>query len=161
MEPDRLAMTKRPSDQPPPLAERTSREQQMILRALRALQRTAATPATKRLAWRQRTRRELAAVVGLLQEHCEAAEGADGLVAQVEVQLGRSREVSRARRDHRRLQRDAAILLAALDEYAEGDLSARELRKRVSHLIEAMREHQSREADLLLLALDLDVGVPD
>jgi hypothetical protein len=69
--------------------------------------------------------------------------------------------VSRARRDHRRLQRDAAILLAALDEYAEGDLSARELRKRVSHLIEAMREHQSREADLLLLALDLDVGVPD
>jgi hypothetical protein len=154
-------MTKEPSDEPQQLAEQTSREQETMARALRALQRAATAPATKRRAWKLRTRKDLATVVGLLQEHCESAEGVDGMIAQVEVQLGRTREVSRAERDHRRLLREAVVLLSAVDEYADTNLSAQELRSRVGHLIDALRDHRSREADLLLLALDLDVGVPD
>jgi hypothetical protein len=154
-------MTKSPDHQPRKLAEQTSREHQTMARALRALQRAASAPALKRRAWRERARKELANVVGLLQEHCQAAEGGDGMIAQVEVQLGRSREVSRAARDHRRLQREAATLLARLDEYADGDISARELRERVGGLTAALLDHQAREADLLTLALQTDVGVPD
>jgi hypothetical protein len=145
------------------LADRTSGEQETMFRALHALERAIASPAPGReAAWKQRAQRELAAVVGLLQEHCEWAEADDGIIGEVEVKLGRSYEVSRARRDHERLAHEAVSLLAALDEYAgDSALSFQEVRRQVAQLTAALRDHQAREADLLMLALQLDVGVPD
>ncbi|MEX1253657.1 MAG: hypothetical protein WEE64_04890 [Dehalococcoidia bacterium] len=145
------------------IAARTSREQETMVLAVHALEGAMASPAPGReQAWKQRARHELASVVGLLQEHCEAAEADDGIIGEVEVRLGRSYEVSRARRDHERLAHEAVSLLAALDEYSgDSALSFQEVRRQVAQLTAALRDHQGREADLLLLALDLDVGVPD
>lgn len=145
------------------LRAKTAREHESMLRALHALERAITATAVRReRTWRRTTRRSVATVVGLLQEHCESAEAPAGLLAEAEQRVGRFRELSQARRDHARLQRDAATLLGDLDEYADAArLPYDEFRKRAARLIAALRLHQAREADVLMLAFQLDLGVGD
>ena len=145
------------------ISERTSREYETMVRAVHAMEEALASPAPGReRAWKQRARRELAAVVGYLQEHCESAESRDGLLTQVELTLGRSYEVTEARTEHERLVRDAVSLLAALEEFPdEAALSYQEVRSRAFDFAAALRRHQAREADLLMLAFARDTGVGD
>lgn len=156
-------MSETPIDQRDHVSQRTSREYETMVAAVRAMEEALASPAPGReRAWKKHTRRELAVVIGLLQEHCASAESGDGLLTQVEQALGRSYEVMEARRDHDRLVRDAVSLLASLEEYPdEQPLSCREVRARAADLTAALRDHQAREADLLMMAFARDIGVGD
>ena len=145
------------------LRAKTAREYEAMVRALQALENTFTATAVKReRAWRQRTRHRLATVVGLLQEHCDSAEEPDGLLSLAEQRIGRFRELSLARRDHTRLLRAAVTLISDLDEYAgAARLPYDEFRKRAAQLAAALRLHQAREADILMLAFQLDLGEGD
>lgn len=142
---------------------KTAREYQSMVAALHALERTFTAPAVRReRTWRRRTRRDLAIVVGLLQEHCDSTEEPGGLLLEVEQRVGRFRDVSQARREHKRLVREAVVLLAELDEYAQAvRLPYHDFRKRAARLTGALRLHQAREADILMLAFQLDLGGGD
>jgi hypothetical protein len=110
----------------------------------------------------QNTQRELAKVVGLLQEHCELAEREGGLITEVVHSHGRSGEVTEAQREHERLLKQAVSLLAALEPSASAEaLSQREVRRRAWELTAALRKHQARETDLLFELLDRDEGLID
>ena len=145
------------------VTRRTAREHEAIVAALQAMERALASPApTREPQWIDRVRRELATVIGLVQEHCASAEAPDGLLGHVEIALGRTYEVSEARREHERLQRDAVSFLAALEDHTpEGGPSPAEVRERARALASALRAHQAREADLLLLAFQQDIGTGD
>lgn len=145
------------------LADTTSREYDALIRALHTLEESLASPAPGReTAWKQEARRDLANVIGLLQAHCASAEQEGGLLAEVELQLGRTYALTEARLEHERLLRDAVTLLGALDQYQhEETLSHHEVRRRAWDLARALRSHQAREADLLVEALQRDVGVVD
>lgn len=145
------------------LRTRTAREYTALVAAIHELERTFTARAVRREpTWQRRTRHRLATVVGLLQEHCESAEAPDGLLIMAEQRVGRFPEVSQARREHKRLVRQAASLLGDLDEFAAAaGLPYEEFRKRAAGLTGALRLHQALEADLLMLAFQLDLGVGD
>lgn len=159
---ERSAQGERPT-RPEEVSAQATREYEVMVRAVEALERALAAPAPGREpAWKQGVRRGLATVVGLMQEHCGWAEGASGLLTEVELRLGRASEVSEARREHERLRHDATGLLAALDAYQEEpSLSSDEVRRRAGEITAALRRHQAREVDLLMLAFQRDIGTVD
>jgi hypothetical protein len=156
-------VTNRKTTKQPQLAKRVTREYEAIARAVETLERALSSPApTRESAWRKQTRRDLASVVGLLQEHCESAEGVRGLLPEVERRAGRSRTLSEARRDHQQLPRDAASLLGMIDDDRKSALvDYKEVRERGWKLTARLRRHQAREADLLIELLDRDEGALD
>jgi hypothetical protein len=129
-------------------------------RALQSLEKALTSPAPKReRVWKQATRRSLATIVGLVQEHCAWAERSNGFLDEIEDLIGRNRDLSHVRREHGRLQREAVDLLAGLDEYEDPrTLPYHDIRKRSLQLAVDLRLHQAREADLLMLAFQLDIG---
>ena len=158
-----MAERTKQAGRPQAVSRRTSREHEMMVRAVQALEGALASPAPRReRAWKQRIRRELATVVGSLQEHCESAESPEGILTEVELRIGRASEVSQARREHDKLLRDAMSLLSALDEFQrDQELSYPEVRRRALQLTARLRSHQAREADLLMFAFQQDIGVGD
>ena len=145
------------------VSEVTSREHRALVQAVHALEDALASPAAGReAAWKRRVSRNLAVVVGSLQEHCESAEGPEGLISQVERAIGRPYELSEAMREHQSLARDAVDFLASLaDHIAEERPTVAEIRQRAFDLNSALRLHEAREADLLMQALQRDIGVGD
>lgn len=140
------------------LAENSSREYQTMVRAIAALENAFdAGPVGSERAWKQRAGRSLALVGGLAQEHCQLAEQRGGLVAEVELKLGRSDDITEVRRAHERIVRDAVTLLAALDE-PQDDKTRREVRRRARELTKALRSHAIRQADLLIENYNRDLG---
>ncbi len=129
-------------------------------RAVQSLEKALTSPAPRReRVWKQATRRSLATIVGLVQEHCAWGESSDGLLTEVEARMGRNRELSQVRREHKRLQGEAVRLLAALDEYQDpSNLPYHDIRRRAAQLAVDLRLHQAREGDLLMLAFQLDIG---
>lgn len=142
------------------LARNSSREYQAMVSAIAAMEGAFGTgSAGKERAYKQRASRALALVVGLLQEHCELAEQRGGLVADVELKLGRSDDVTEARREHERIVRDAVGLLGALGEQQDDETpDRRELRRRARGLTAALRRHAKRQADLLIEEYGRDPG---
>jgi hypothetical protein len=142
------------------LAENSSREYQAMVGAIAAMEDAFdAGSVEKRRAWKQRVSRALALVVGLLQEHCELAEQRGGLVAEVELKLGRSDDITEARREHNRIVREAVRLLATLDEQQDDETpDRRELRRRARGLTAALRRHAIRQAGLLIEEYGRDPG---
>lgn len=151
------------TQRPEHVAEATSREHQTLVQALRALEDALASPATGReVVWKRRVSRNLAVVVGSLQDHCESAEGPGGLIVQVQRSIGRPHELSEAMREHQILARDAVDFLAALADHVEDERPAvADVRQRAAGLSNALRQHQAREADLLMQAMQRDIGVGD
>jgi hypothetical protein len=70
--------------------------------------------------------------------------------------------VGQARREHALLMRQAATLLADLDEYAPpAALPYQEFRKRAVRLAGGLRLHHARVADILMETFQLDLGGGD
>jgi hypothetical protein len=130
---------------------------EQVLQSLEAAL-TSAAPKRERV-WKQAARRGLATMVGLLQEHSTWSERSNGFLAEIEAGIGRNRELSRVRREHDRLQHEAVAVLAAVDAYEDPrTLPYHDVRKRALQLAADIRLHQAREADLLMLAFQLDIG---
>lgn len=135
----------------------------MIVDAMHTLDRALASPAPGRESqWKQRAGAALAVVVDCIRQHVESAESDGGLVAELEVVLGKNRDVRLAMDDHKRLRDDAEQLLSELSARAEEPgLSTSDVRTRTLGLTALLREHQWREVDLILATFGLDVGPAD
>lgn len=138
-------------------------EHDCIVEALHVLEKALASPAPGREAqWKQRAGAALAVVVDYARQHVESSETEDGLLAQVEVKVGLTRDVLSARRDHKRILDDAEHLLRDLSEHAHDvDLPVHEVRHRTSALATSLRHHQWLEADLIMSVFGLDIGSGD
>jgi hypothetical protein len=104
---------------------------------------------------KRRARRALMQVARLLEEHCDLMEQPGGLVAAVELKLGRSDDVTQVRRVHEQMVQGAASLLAAMDEQHD---SLRDVRRQAQHFIKTLRLHSMRQTDLLIEEYDRDLG---
>lgn len=138
---------------------KTAEEYYAIVAATHALEAAIVAPAPGReREWRRRAARELSFVIKFLKAHCASAERRNGILTEVEAEIGRTRELTLARREHSTLVRDASTLFSMLvDKSAE----YADLRERVHKLIAALRRHQAREADLIYLAFQRDIGSGD
>jgi hypothetical protein len=110
--------------------------------------------------WLRRLRQELNPLIACLSEHRETAEADGGLLTEIEITLGRSHEVSTARRLHRSALERAEDLSSALAA-AKPDTERAGFRSGGRRLISAIRRHHELEADLILMAFDQDIGTVD
>jgi hypothetical protein len=128
-----------------------------MLRATDSLERAfAGPPARDERAQKERARRALVHVAGLLAEHCGLMEQPGGLVAEVELKLGRSDNVTEVRRMHEQLVHDADALLAAMGE--RHDSPRADVQRRAQHFIKTLRVHLMRQTDLLIEKYNRDIG---
>lgn len=152
-----------PRDRREQVARTASIEHSMIVDAMYTLERALASPAPGREPqWKHRAGAALAVVVDCVRQHVDSAEGDGGLVAELEVALGKNRDVRLAMDDHSRLRVDAEALLSDLSSRAEDpSLTTSDIRGRTITLTALLREHQWREVDLILGTFGLDVGPAD
>jgi hypothetical protein len=144
-------------------SQTTSIEHSMIVDAMFTLERALASPAPGReLQWKHRAGAALAVVVDCIRQHVDSAEGDGGLVAELEVAVGKNQDVRLAIDDHRRLREESEQLLSDLSARTDDpDLKISDVRARTSSLTSLLREHQWREVDLILGTFGLDVGPAD
>lgn len=135
----------------------------MIVDAMYTLERALAAPAPGReLQWKNQAGAALAVVVDCVRQHVDSAEGDGGLVAELEIVLGKNRDVRLAMDDHNRLRGHAETLLGDLSSRIEDPaLTTEDIRGRTISLTMLLREHQWREVDLILGTFGLDVGPAD
>ncbi len=74
--------------------------------------------------------------------------------------LGRSHEISTARRLHRSATSQAAGLFETLADVGT-DMDQDDLQERGRRLASAIRRHHELEADLILMVFDQDIGTGD
>jgi len=144
-------------------SQTTSTEHSMIVDAMYTLERALAFPAPGReRQWKHRAGAALAVVVDCIRQHVDSAEGDGGLVAELEVAVGKNQDVRMALEDHRRLREEAERLLSDLSARADdASLTIGDVRGRTAGLTTLLREHQWREVDLILGTFGLDVGPAD
>lgn len=131
--------------------------------AVRVLEKALAEPAPGVPdAWKHRAAAALAIVVDYVRQHIESAESDGGLVTELELKLGRNRDVRLARDDHKKLLAGSNALLADLSQPA-GDAGPEtaDVRSRTLDLIALLEQHKRREIDLILGAFDIDIGTGD
>ncbi|HEY8490858.1 MAG TPA: hemerythrin domain-containing protein [Dehalococcoidia bacterium] len=151
-----------PSRQQRAVAEATAREHTALLEAIHRLEAALTSPVPRReAAWRDRVRQELAQVLAKLEEHCAAAERPGGLVAELEAAQGRLPELRLAAEEHRTLPEAVQGLLACLQQPDARPPGHGELRRELASLMNRLRAHQAREADLIFDAFWLDIGAGD
>jgi hypothetical protein len=138
--------------------KRTTAEHAAIAECVAEIDQVLAGEATT-LEWRRRLASEVRALARCLQEHRASAEADVGVLSDIEVALGRSHEVSTARRLHRSAEQQAQELLAALRTGA--DVDEEQLRRGGRRLSSAIRRHHELEADLILMTFDQDIGTGD
>jgi CRP-like cAMP-binding protein len=123
------------------------------------VERALASPLPGRIgAWKKRVRSDLVGAVTELEKHRESAEKPGGVLAELEILLGRPAELRRITDEHALLMERAGELTKALDNPStSGDV----IRTMAAKLTELIRAHQAREADLILAAFQRDIGVGD
>jgi hypothetical protein len=139
--------------------KRTSAEHAAIAECVAGIDQVLVGEATAN-EWRRRLASEVRALARCLEEHRTSAEADVGVLSDIEVVLGRSHEISTARRLHRSAERQAEELLAVL-RGAGPDMNEDQLRMRGHRLSSAIRRHHELEAELILMTFDQDIGVGD
>lgn len=139
------------------------REHDCIEEAMHVLEKALVAPMPGREGqWKLRAGAALAVVSDCVRQHVESAESDFGLVAEVEAKVGHTRDVRFALADHRRMLDDSAHLLKDLcEDTADLGLSVAEVRHRTIDMTALLREHEWREADLILSVFGLDLGAGD
>ncbi|HEX5479874.1 MAG TPA: hypothetical protein VFY79_09160 [Dehalococcoidia bacterium] len=140
------------------LAERTNAEHHAISGCLAGLEASLAAPGTP--AWRRRIEGELAPLIACLAGHAESAESSTGLLVEIEITLGRSHEVTTARRLHASASRQASELSDILAN-ADSGVADTDVVMHGRRLASAIQRHHELEADLILMAFDQDIGTVD
>jgi hypothetical protein len=144
-------------------ARAARREHDCIEEAMRVLEKALVAPTPGReTEWIKRAATALAVVTDDVRQHVESAEGDNGLVTEVEAKVGLTRDVRFARADHKRMVEDSELLLKELSEPAGGPgLAIAEVRHRTIDMTALLRQHEWREADLIMSVFDLDLGAGD
>lgn len=146
--------------QPHFASKATGRQHDQIAQSLVTLERALGGAAPGREAeWKHRAGAALAVVIDLLRQHVETAEGEDGLIAQLEIAQGHTRDATIAKTDHRQMLEESSALLD--DLAGGGDLAVEDARERAARLVDLLRKHRWREADLILDVFNIDLGHGD
>jgi hypothetical protein len=114
--------------------------------------------------WARRVAAACEEVHRLLTAHVESAEGPAGLLEEIErsAPMSFTRRLRRLRTEHHRLQRALMALARDSERAAQGEpISPRRLRRRLGRLLTRLSEHGAQEADLVLEAFSVVVGVGD
>lgn len=148
---------------PSVVARTTATEHGAMTRAIHAMERALVSPVPGReVEWKRRAAAALTVVLDEVRHHVESAEKDGGLLAQVEITIGRSHEVAMAYEHHRRMMDDAQALLRDLEAgISDPSLRCEDIRQRGASLANVLRAHHALEADLLLMALEQDIGAGD
>jgi hypothetical protein len=138
-------------------------EHDCIVEAMHVLEKALAYPVPGReVEWKQRAGAALAVVVDYIRQHVESAEADGGLLTEVEVKVGRTHDVQSALKDHELILENSDHLLRDLSEdIGDPVLPTNEVRNRTNDLSASLRQHQWREADLIMSVFDLDIGAGD
>jgi hypothetical protein len=130
-----------------------------ILEAVQELEAALASPAVGRFPeWNRRLVQELVPVAEAVTEHCLAAESEDGLVRELERELGGRPWIMRlVSEEHQTLVTEIGRFLASLESAEDREL----IRAEAARIIRALRLHQAHEADLIYEAFCRDIGVGD
>ncbi len=142
------------------VAERALAEHTAISDCLRGFEASVSTAGPADAVSRERIQQELTPLIDHLTEHARSAESSGGLLAEVEVALGRSHEVSTARRLHRSAAERAEELSQTLAG-AGSEIDMDQIATLASRLSSAIHRHHELEADLILMAFDRDIGIGD
>lgn len=142
------------------LTEKTRAEYDALKEAMHRLESALASPTSGReREWCNHVVRDLGAVHEALARHAESAESESGLLAEVsEAQAAAGDRVERLRRDHADLQEKARALRLQLEFNGEEQPPCAELRRQVSELLSALRQHQAEETDLVFETFMTDLG---
>jgi hypothetical protein len=110
--------------------------------------------------WARDVEGELREVRSGIEAHREAAEAADGMLAQVEEAMpGAHFRLEGLRKDHSELLAAADALLAEAGRRGVGgDGAAEAVRHEAALLLTRLRNHQEREVDLVFDAFESDLG---
>src|SRR5687767_2625959 len=110
------------------VSDDTRRQHVDILEVVRELEAALASPAVGRLPeWNRRLIQELVPVAEAVTKHCLAAESEDGLVPELERELGgRPRIMRLVSQEHQTLVTDIGRLLAALEYENDQELTRAE-----------------------------------
>lgn len=114
--------------------------------------------------WAQRVAAACGEVQRLLRGHIESAEGPNGLLEEIErsAPMAFTLRLRRLRTEHHRLQRALMALGRDAERVGQGEpISPSRLRRRLGRLLTRLSEHGAQEADLVLEALSVAVGVGD
>ena len=146
------------------LCLRTREEHDELLAAMHQLEAALACAAAGREgAWNELVRQRLQAVADSIAAHVRSAEGRDGLFAQVEsVDPNLEFRTARRRREHAQLLQHAEALKQLIESGGgHGGQNFQDVRKLSMRLLNALRNHQAAEADLVFEAFFTDLGVGD
>ncbi len=137
-------------------------EHAAILRAVQSLENALAYPTAKRLTtWRHRLLRDLTPVSVSLREHCESTERTGGTLADFEIVIGRTYQLTAVRREHKQLMAQADDVLASIECVRDAAYAPPNARTLAAQLTVALRRHCLSECDLIQLRFNLDLGVVD
>ena len=130
-----------------------------IVGAVLQLEAALASPAVGRFPeWNRRLIQQLVPVAEAVTKHCLAAESEDGLVRELERELGgRPRILRLVSEEHQTLVTDLGRFLASLESSDDREL----VRAEAARITKALRQHQAHEADLIYEAFCRDIGVGD
>jgi hypothetical protein len=181
---DATRLAGEPSNSPCPtarqatLSHETRDEHDGLLVAMHRLEAAlaGATPGRQQ-AWGARVQGDLHLVQEALARHVDSAEGPGGLLAEIDLTWPTMvHRVQRLRRDHTDLLRQAndlkrrveqlcsaewtAYEVCMADEVVE-DPDAADIRRKAMQLLNALRSHHAREADLIFETFYTDIGAGD
>lgn len=146
------------------LARQTRGEHDALLVAMHQLEAALAAAAPGREhCWNERVRENLSGVQAVLERHVASAEEDQGLFAEIDLTRPTLvRCVERLRREHVDLVQQAESLRRQVIHYGLEEKPAFDnIRQQAARLLEALRHHQAREADLIFESLFTDIGAAD
>jgi hypothetical protein len=113
--------------------------------------------------WHELVMADVSAVREALERHASSADGPDGLIAQIDpTRQTLVRGVDRMRGEHANLLQQTEALLGQLQRHCNGGLpNAEENWQAATQLLDALREHQANEDDLIFESSFTDIGVGD
>ncbi len=132
-----------------------------LRRALGDLEAALDAPAEgRRRAWAAELERNLAHLETVFSVHIEVTEGPGGLYEEIIENAPRlSNKIERFKSEHVHMAREIAANLARLRAADEDDLDElTELRARIGRLLEDLRRHRKRGANLVYEAYAVDIG---
>jgi hemerythrin-like domain-containing protein len=146
------------------VARQTRQEHDALLAAMHRLEAAlaAAAPGRER-AWNARVLEDLRAVRACLARHVESAEAPGGFFAEVDLTRPTlARRVGRLRREHADLLHLAAAFQRQVEHHGPDERpDFADIRRRATGLLEALRQHQAQEADLIFETFFVDIGAGD
>ena len=130
-----------------------------LLAPVHGLEVALASPAAgSQQEWREHVHEEIVRLIAVWQRHCSLSEQRGGLVYEVEAARGHSRAVTDVINAHTEILDVARSMLTELKDEEEPESPFSRLRREGIGLMASVREHQSKEIELVYETLWREAG---